>query len=105
MATWQCPNCRTVQSDSAECFLCRRSATSCGTCAHFRTSFINGLGYCAARRDREPLRGDERRMCWTADAGPLTEDVFTLPGAAATTRGLLLLTPAPSVRPRELSER
>ncbi len=104
MATWQCPNCRTVQNDSAECFLCRRSATSCGTCAHFRPSFVNGLGYCAQHAAREPLRGDERRACWTATTELPSEDPFILPGSSATTRGLLLLSPAPTVPPRVLSE-
>ena len=107
MATWRCPNCHTTQNDSAECFLCRRSATSCGTCAHFRASFVNGLGYCGQQAVREPLRGDERRECWTASAAAGEapgEDLFVLPGAAATRRGLLLLSPAPYVRPRALSE-
>ncbi len=105
MATWQCPNCHTVQNDSAECFLCRRSATSCGTCAFFRASFVGGLGYCARQAVREPLRGDERRQCWTATGDTPAEDVFALPGGSAARRGLLLLTPAPDVRPRALSER
>lgn len=104
MATWRCPNCRTVQNDSAECFVCRRSATSCGTCAYFRSSFVSDLGYCAQGRVREPLRGDERRECWTAGVEELVDDVFVLPEAPAARRPLLL-SPAPEVSPRALSER
>jgi len=66
MATWRCPHCATVQVETGRCFLCGRSATSCGTCALFRHSLVNGLGYCARDRRREPLSGAEQRGCWTA---------------------------------------
>jgi hypothetical protein len=56
----------TVQAEAARCFLCGRSATSCGTCALFRRSLVNGLGYCANDPRREPLSGAEQRGCWTA---------------------------------------
>lgn len=65
MPTWRCPNCRTIQVESARCFLCQRSATSCGTCVNFRPSLVGGVGYCALDRRREPLKGDEQRACWT----------------------------------------
>jgi hypothetical protein len=65
MATWRCPHCATVQVESALCFLCRRSATSCGTCVRFRSSIVGGVGYCALDRRRELLSGEEQRSCWT----------------------------------------
>lgn len=75
MATWRCPNCRTLQRDAAQCFLCQRSATSCSTCVNFRRSVVGGVGYCGFDRLREPLSGEERRPCWTgapaADPGNL----------------------------------
>ncbi|HWH36851.1 MAG TPA: hypothetical protein VNT28_03650 [Candidatus Limnocylindrales bacterium] len=84
MATWRCPHCATVQSESSRCFLCQRSATSCGTCALFRRSLVGGTGYCAQDRRREPLTGDEQRGCWTAAAQPATEGLFVaLPPEAA----------------------
>ena len=66
MATWRCPHCKTAQADTSRCFLCGRSATSCGTCANFRPAVIGGLGYCALDRSRSPLSGAEQRECWTA---------------------------------------
>jgi hypothetical protein len=78
MATWRCPNCGTLQRDAAQCFLCQRSATSCGTCVNFRRSVVGGVGYCGLDRLREPLSGAERRPCWTgasaADAAGLFAD-------------------------------
>jgi hypothetical protein len=77
MATWRCPNCRTVQADSSRCFLCQRSATSCGTCVNFRPSVVGGLGYCALDKRREPLTGEEQRSCWTAAASIEADGLFT----------------------------
>src|SRR6478752_2074300 len=65
MATYRCPHCATVQAETARCFLCGRSATSCGTCANFRGSVVGGLGYCALDKRRSPLTGAEQRACWT----------------------------------------
>ena len=65
MGTWRCPHCGTLQAESARCFLCGRSATSCATCVNFRASLVGGLGYCALDRRREPLSGAEQRDCWT----------------------------------------
>lgn len=76
MATWRCPHCRTVQVDSARCFLCQRSATSCGTCINFRRSVVGGIGYCALDLRREPLSGEERRECWSGTAQPPADGFF-----------------------------
>ena len=92
MATWRCPHCATVQAEASRCFLCGRSATSCGTCALFRHSLVSGLGYCARDRRREPLSGDEQRGCWTAPDGAagaiLLPPAAGLPGGAPA-RGLI----------------
>lgn len=76
MATWRCPHCRTVQADSARCFLCGRSATSCGTCAHFRQSVVGGVGFCGLDKRREPLTGEEQRACWTGTTATPADSVF-----------------------------
>ncbi len=76
MATWRCPHCRTVQADSARCFLCGRSATSCGTCANFRQSVVGGLGFCGLDKRREPLTGEEQRACWTGASAVPAGSVF-----------------------------
>jgi hypothetical protein len=68
MIAWRCPHCGTFQAESSRCFLCGRSATSCGTCANFRLSVVGGVGYCALDKRREPLSGDEQRDCWTSAA-------------------------------------
>ena len=66
MALWRCPHCGTPQPVAARCWVCRRSATSCGTCRHFRASVAARIGYCGLDRDRSPLAGDEIRACWVA---------------------------------------
>ncbi len=76
MAIWRCPHCRTVQGDSVRCFLCGRSATSCGTCVNFRESVVGGLGFCGLDRRREPLGGDEQRACWTGASTAPADGVF-----------------------------
>jgi hypothetical protein len=76
MAMWRCPNCGTLQSETTRCFLCQRSATSCGTCVMFRSSFVGGVGYCANDRKREPLSGSEQRSCWTSDAASASGGFF-----------------------------
>lgn len=81
MATWRCPNCGTLQNETARCFLCQRSATSCGTCAMFRASLVGGVGYCANDRKREPLNGSEQRSCWTAGAMTSSGGFFDVPAA------------------------
>jgi hypothetical protein len=79
MGTWRCPNCGTIQSETARCFLCQRSATSCGTCAMFRASLVGGVGYCANDRKREPLNGSEQRSCWTASPTTSSGGFFDAP--------------------------
>lgn len=67
MPLWRCPHCGTPQAETARCWVCRRSSTSCRTCRNFRTSVANGLGYCGLDRLRQPLTGTEMRACWEAD--------------------------------------
>jgi hypothetical protein len=81
MATWRCPHCATLQVDAARCFLCDRSATSCGTCVNFRPSLVGGVGYCVLDRRREPLSGAEQRPCWAAPAPAIGEGLLDLPAA------------------------
>lgn len=76
MLTWRCPHCATVQAEATRCFLCGRSATSCGSCARFRPSLVSGVGYCADDRRREPLTGAEQRGCWIASATTATDGLF-----------------------------
>jgi hypothetical protein len=64
MQLWRCPHCGTPQAETARCWVCRRSSTSCGTCRHFRASIAANLGYCGLDKGRTPLRGDEIRACW-----------------------------------------
>src|SRR6187399_1116297 len=66
MPTWRCPHCGTPQTETARCWVCRRSSTACGTCRHFRRSVAAQLGYCGLDRRRTPLVGDEIRACWEA---------------------------------------
>jgi hypothetical protein len=107
MATWRCPNCGTLQSDSSRCFLCERSATSCGTCVMFRASLLGGVGYCALDRRREALSGSERRSCWTATANVASGGFFGLDQESAEAplgHGLLEVLPV-HARQAPLSER
>lgn len=71
---WRCPNCGTPQAETARCWVCRRSSTTCSTCVHFQRSLAAGLGTCGLDPRRRPLTGGELRGCWTAaDAAGLTE--------------------------------
>ncbi|HET9084500.1 MAG TPA: hypothetical protein VFN41_08860 [Candidatus Limnocylindrales bacterium] len=87
MPMWRCPHCGTPQAETARCWVCRRSSTSCGTCRHYRRSVAGQLGYCGLDRGRQPLTGEEIRGCWeswavatgtsvplTIAAAPLGED-------------------------------
>ncbi|HEX8941102.1 MAG TPA: hypothetical protein VF763_13155 [Candidatus Limnocylindrales bacterium] len=81
MPTWRCPHCGTPQAETARCWVCHRSTTSCGTCRHFRRSVaLPGLGYagfCGLDRHRDPLHGDEQRACWeSAVAGEEGEAIL-----------------------------
>jgi hypothetical protein len=75
---WRCPHCGTPQAESARCWVCRRSSTTCSTCHHFRRALSAGVGWCGLDPRRVPLSGRELRGCWTAaDAGA---DRFRVPG-------------------------
>ena len=117
MATWRCPHCATVQAESSRCFLCNRSATSCGTCARFVASFVGGLGYCGLDKQHQPLSGAEQRPCWTGSVAGEGEGLFASAGAGAEAGGAAgnaatvplfhheqgELTPAPLIEARSLS--
>ena len=108
MAAWRCPHCGTLQVESGACFLCDRSATSCGTCVNFRRSLVGGVGYCALDSRREPLAGDERRPCWTdqpAELPGLGLFADTMPPSADGAPAPLAQAPAgPPVAGRRLRE-
>ena len=71
MAMWRCPHCGTPQAETARCWVCRRSSTSCGTCRHFRASVAANVGYCGLDRQRRPISGDEIRACWESRPDPV----------------------------------
>jgi hypothetical protein len=64
MASWRCPRCGAPQPETARCWVCRRSTTSCASCLNFRKAIAGNLGYCALDKHRTPLSGDEERGCW-----------------------------------------
>lgn len=66
MPIWRCPHCGTPQAETARCWVCRRSSTTCSTCRQFRQSVAGQLGYCGLDRRRLPLAGTELRGCWEA---------------------------------------
>jgi hypothetical protein len=76
MASWRCPHCGSPQLETARCWVCRRSTTSCASCRHFRISVAGRLGYCAQDKRRTPLTGEEERACWerTSVEAELTQD-------------------------------
>ena len=61
---WHCPHCGAPQAETARCWVCRRSSTTCSTCRNFRVSLAADLGYCALDPRRRPLTGLELRACW-----------------------------------------
>jgi hypothetical protein len=61
---WHCPSCGAPQAESARCWVCHRSSTTCSTCSHFRTSLSAEVGWCALDPKRRPLTGLEQRGCW-----------------------------------------
>jgi hypothetical protein len=93
MPTWRCPHCGTPQTETARCWVCRRSSTACGTCRHFRRSVAAQLGYCGLDRRRAPLVGDEIRACWESTPAA---------AGAATTAPVTARTPAAADRPGRL---
>ena len=62
---WHCPHCGAPQAETARCWVCRRSSTTCSTCRHFRASLATDVNYCALDRNRRPLTGLELRGCWS----------------------------------------
>jgi hypothetical protein len=80
MSMWRCPHCGTPQAETARCWVCHRSSTTCSTCRHFRRSVAAQLGYCGLDRKRLPLIGSELRGCW--EAGP-TRPIDVTPGETA----------------------
>lgn len=66
---WHCPHCGAPQAETARCWVCRRSSTTCSTCRHFRPALSADLGYCAFDARRRPLTGRELRGCWEEVVG------------------------------------
>ncbi len=64
MPFWRCPHCATPQPESARCWLCGRSTTSCAACRHYRRGVAGGLGLCGRDTRRLALLGTEVRPCW-----------------------------------------
>jgi hypothetical protein len=91
---WHCPHCGAPQAETARCWVCRRSSTTCSTCRHFRASLTSDIGYCALDRARRPLTGRELRGCWTQRPGA------TEPDAAGTRASTT--TAMPSAQPMPL---
>ncbi|MEO7664742.1 MAG: hypothetical protein ABIV26_06405, partial [Candidatus Limnocylindrales bacterium] len=58
------PHCGTPQAETARCWVCRRSSTTCSTCRQFRPSVAGQLGYCGLDKRHLPLVGTELRGCW-----------------------------------------
>jgi hypothetical protein len=61
---WRCPHCGAPQAESARCWVCRRSSTTCSTCRHFQTALSADSGWCALDPKRLRLTGLEQRGCW-----------------------------------------
>src|SRR5688572_6656424 len=86
MPMWRCPHCGTPQAETARCWVCQRSSTSCATCRHYRRSVAAQLGYCGLDPRRQPLTGDEIRGCWEGWPVGATESStppLTIPPAQA----------------------
>jgi hypothetical protein len=61
---WRCPHCGAPQAETARCWVCRRSSTTCSTCRHFQQALGTDGGWCALDAKRLPLTGAEQRGCW-----------------------------------------
>ena len=68
--SWRCPECRTLQAETTQCWRCDKPAFTCETCGLFRPSVAANLGYCANDPARTPLPADETRSCWEAAGVP-----------------------------------
>ena len=79
---WRCPHCGAPQAESARCWVCRRSSTTCSTCRHFQTSLTSDLGWCGLDPKRRPLTGLEQRGCWQ-ERPPATQALAPEPGGRA----------------------
>lgn len=80
MPLWRCPHCATPQPETARCWLCGKSTTSCAACRHYRRGVAGGLGLCGRDPRHLALRGTEVRPCWEAvpvDASPSARDAAT----------------------------
>jgi hypothetical protein len=80
MPLWRCPHCATPQPESARCWLCGRSTTTCAACRHYRHGVAGGLGLCGLDPRHLALRGTEIRPCW--EAVRETPDTAGSPAAA-----------------------
>jgi hypothetical protein len=79
MPLWRCPHCATPQPESARCWLCGRSTTSCAACRHYRRGVAGGLGLCGRDPRHLALRGNEMRPCWEAVPAGLSPSVRDTP--------------------------
>jgi hypothetical protein len=70
---WHCPHCGAPQAETARCWVCRRSSTTCSTCTHFRRALAGDLGYCGLDARRRPLTGLEQRGCWELNPAAVAE--------------------------------
>src|SRR5919107_341297 len=70
---WHCPHCGAPQAETARCWVCRRSSTTCSTCTHFRRALAGDLGYCGLDARRRPLTGLEQRGCWEPSPAAVAE--------------------------------
>ena len=61
---WRCPHCGAPQAESARCWVCHRSSTTCSTCRHFQVALSADAGWCGLDPKRLPLTGLEQRGCW-----------------------------------------
>jgi hypothetical protein len=92
MPFWRCPHCATPQEESARCWLCGRSTTSCAACRHYRRGVAGGLGLCGRDPRRLALHGTEVRPCWeptrvAASVAPVRPEVGEVAVATMRLRG------------------
>lgn len=107
---WHCPHCGAPQAETARCWVCRRSSTTCSTCRHFRASLAADVNYCALDGRRRPLTGLELRGCWSERpssiqaaerlaSGKPDRRSGDASGAATTPAGVRGFVPVEEVRP------
>ena len=89
---WRCPHCGAPQAETARCWVCRRSSTTCSTCRHFQTLPRRRRRLVRARPEAQPadrpraarlLAGPARRApmrpargcrCLSARRSPAAQD-------------------------------